>query len=55
MGIYTPGDDTGSGWTVSRIVGAFLAFLGAGVIFWTVIEIFLLSRWRRSGRLKARS
>jgi hypothetical protein len=41
MSIYNP-DDYESGWTVSKIVGVLLTLLAAGVILWTVVEIFQL-------------
>lgn len=41
MSIYNP-EDYESGWTASKIVGVLLTLLGAGVILWTVVEIFHL-------------
>ena len=41
MSIYNP-DDYESGWTASKIVGVLLTLLGAGVVLWTVVEIFQL-------------
>lgn len=41
MSIYNP-EDYDSGWTASKIVGVLLTSLGAGVVLWTVVEIFQL-------------
>ena len=41
MSIYNP-EDYESGWTPSKIVGVLLTLLGAGVVLWTVVEIFQL-------------
>ena len=41
MSIYNS-EDYESGWTASKIVGVLLTLLGAGVILWTVVEIFQL-------------
>jgi hypothetical protein len=38
-----PGDEYGTGeWNASKVVGVFLVILAAGVIFWTVVQIFQL-------------
>jgi hypothetical protein len=41
MTIYNS-DNENSGFSLSKIVGAFLALAGAGVVLWTVVEIFQL-------------
>lgn len=42
MSIYNPNDEYSSGWTASKIMGVLLTLLGAGVVLWTVVEIFQL-------------
>lgn len=38
--MYNPNDEYPSnGWSISKIMGAFLIVAGAGVILWTVFEI----------------
>lgn len=41
MTIYNS-DNENNGFSLSKIVGAFLALAGAGVVLWTVAEIFQL-------------
>jgi hypothetical protein len=43
MSIFNPNDDYPSnGWSLSKLMGIFLIMTGAGVLVWTVFEIFQL-------------